>query len=83
MLDPTFKPVRHPDAEGVTPKCAGTRTRTSKGPATSEEESPHPTFFDTLEYRDQNPERELFPKCMRGGPYRRTRECGASTPATE
>jgi len=24
-------------------------------------------LFDTLEYRKQNPERELFPKCLRGG----------------
>jgi hypothetical protein len=31
---------------------------------------PTSPFFETLEYRDQNPERGLFPKCMRGGPFR-------------
>jgi len=38
-----------------------------EGPAASEEASQHPVLFDTLEYRKQNPERELFPKCLRGG----------------
>jgi hypothetical protein len=38
-----------------------------EGPAASEEASQHPVFFDTLEHRQQDPERELFPKCLRGG----------------
>jgi hypothetical protein len=38
-----------------------------EGPATSEEVSQHPVFFDTLEHRQQDPVRELFPKCLRGG----------------
>jgi hypothetical protein len=38
-----------------------------EGPAASEEASQHPVFFDTLEHRQQDPVRELFPKCLRGG----------------
>jgi hypothetical protein len=44
------------------------RTRTSKGPAASEEASQHPMFFETLEYREQNPERELFPSAREEDP---------------
>jgi hypothetical protein len=43
------------------------RTGTLEGPAASEEASQHPVLFDTLEYRKQNPERELFPKYLKGG----------------
>lgn len=32
-----------------------------------EEASQYPVLFDTLEYRQQNPERVLFPKCQKGG----------------
>jgi len=38
-----------------------------EGPAVSEEASQHPVLFDTLEYRQQDPERELFLKYLRGG----------------
>jgi hypothetical protein len=41
--------------EGETLRPEGTRTKTSKGPATSKEASPHPVLFETLEYREQNP----------------------------
>jgi hypothetical protein len=37
---------------------AGKRTGTSQGPAASEEASQRPVFFETLEYREQHPERE-------------------------
>lgn len=43
------------------------RTGTLEGPAASEEASQYPVLFDTLEYRQQNPERVLFPKCRKGG----------------
>jgi hypothetical protein len=56
--------------------AAGTRRKTSKGQATSEEESRFPRFFDTLEYREGNPERGFFLKCLRGG---RT-SCGVPKP---
>jgi hypothetical protein len=42
----------------ATAGTAGTRTETSKGPAASEEASQRPSLFDTLEYREQHPERE-------------------------
>lgn len=55
---------------------AGTRRKTSKGQATSEEESRFPRFFDTLEYREGNPERGFFLKCLRGGQT----SCGVPKP---
>jgi hypothetical protein len=48
----------------------GTRTRTSKGQAASGEARPISRFFDTLEYRERDPERVPFPKYGRRTPRR-------------
>jgi hypothetical protein len=45
----------------------GTRTKTSKRPAVSEETSQFPRFFETLKYRERYPDREPSPKYPRGG----------------
>lgn len=62
------QPLRHPLGSFRKLELpTGTRRKTSKGQATSEEESRFPRFFDTLEYREGNPERGFFLKCLRGG----------------
>jgi hypothetical protein len=45
----------------------GTRTKTSKRPAVSEETSQHPWFFETLKYRERYPDREPSTKYPKGG----------------
>jgi len=45
----------------------GTRTKTSKWPAVSEETSQHPWFFETLKYRERYPDREPSTKYPKGG----------------